>query len=54
MLGLILVIIAIVLAVVDYAVRGRPYYSAHPWLLHAAVIIGFLGVIIGVTPISTH
>ena len=52
MLGMILVIIGIVLAIVDALTVGRPY--ARPWLLHIAVIIGFVGVLLGVSPITTH
>lgn len=52
MLGLILVILAIILAIIDYAVHAGPY--ARPWLLHVAVVVGFIGVLIGVSPISLH
>lgn len=46
MLGLILVIIAIVLAAIDAIVPTRP-----SWLLNAAVIIGFIGVLLDPTTI---
>jgi len=47
MLGLIMIIVAIVLAVVDAIAPSRP-----SWLLNAAVIIGFLGVLLGPTNLT--
>lgn len=44
MLGLILVIVAIVLAALDAIVPTRPV-----WLLNIAVILGFIGVLLGPT-----
>ncbi len=46
MLGLILIIVAIILAFIDAFVPTRP-----SWLLNAAVIIGFIGVLLGPTAV---
>lgn len=44
MLGLILIIVAIILAFVSAFVPTRP-----SWLLELAVILGFIGVLLGPT-----
>lgn len=50
--GTIMVIIAVILAILDVAL----YHPASPrrvhWLLSVAVIIGFIGVLLGAAPLA--
>jgi hypothetical protein len=55
MLGLILVIAAGILALIDAVLRPRPdasYPGRYGWLLNAAVIIVCIALVIGVKTIS--
>ena len=54
-LGTILVLLAIVLAVVSFFVGGRDFNgrSSTYSLLAAAVIVGFIGVLVGVGDLAT-
>lgn len=51
-LGTILVIIAVILAVVDAALYHPAATRRVHWLLTVAVILGFVGVLLGAAPLT--
>lgn len=51
-LGTVLVLVAVILAAIDAFAYYRVANWGYHWLLSLAVVIGFIGVLLGAAPIS--
>lgn len=51
-LGTVLVLVAVILAAIDAFSYHRTANWGYHWLLSIAVIIGFIGILLGAAPIS--
>jgi hypothetical protein len=52
-LGTVLVLVAAILAVIEMVAYWRVSNWGYHWLLSFAVLIGFVGVLLGAAPIPT-